>query len=64
MKTLSTHRWAMYVFALLATTSHAQTYQWHKQFAGNQPNISQIGDMVVDANGNVFVTGSFSAGLG
>jgi hypothetical protein len=60
MRTLYSHRWAVLAIAWLATTAHAQTYLWHKQFSGSQPNISVFRDMVVDANGNVFVVGSFS----
>jgi hypothetical protein len=60
MKTLSTPWWAVLGMALLtATSAIAQTYQWHKQFTGNSPNLSSFEDMAVDGNGNVYVVGRF-----
>ncbi len=61
MKALSSPRWAVLGMALLTSiNSFAQSYQWHKQFTGDSPNLSRFEDMAVDGNGNVYVVGTFS----
>lgn len=54
------------LFGLLSGVAHAQvSVQWESRFTGAGVNTDQASDMVIDAAGNVYVTGtSFNSGTG
>lgn len=49
------------VFCLLFCVAFAQTFQWAKQITG--PQLEQIEGTAIDAQGNIYVIGTYSGSL-